>query len=70
MDSGKVILKLEPEKNNRKLANVKNRVDGAMSAMMDYIDMSKKMNRTQGFEKNFDSVLKKLTQEMRPESKQ
>jgi hypothetical protein len=72
-DSSKVILKLEPEKNNRKLANVKSRVDGAMSAMMNYIDMSRDFNRTQGFEKaSTDAVLQKLVIEMKasPRSQQ
>ena len=47
----KVYLKLEPEKNSKKLLASKKRIDSALEAMLSYVNMSKDIaNKTQKFE--------------------
>lgn len=70
----KVYLKIEPEKNSKKLAASKKRIDTALEAMLSYVHMSKDIaNQTQRFEATFhpspldqgyDAVLRKLINQM------
>ena len=45
-DGEKVMLKIEPEKNNQRLQSAKKRVDSALDAMLDYVQVSKKLDKT------------------------